>query len=163
MEDQQNFTDVYKIINDPTLKLSIATINAKLNSKINIQFINNNNHKNYNISFNNSRKNKEQTTEENKQKSKINFYNALTIILNDGFSNNISCKIFSNGSLQITGIKHINTIYTICPLIYNILLNDFKESILQPEDFKIYNKDDKFKEHEKLNNICKHNNISNFI
>ena len=24
------------------------------------------------------------------------------------------------------------------------------------EDFKIYNKDDKFKEHEKLNNICKH-------
>ena len=29
------------------------------------------------------------------------------------------------------------------------------------EDFKIYNKDDKFKEHEKLNNICKHNNISN--
>ena len=32
MENQQNFIDSYKIINDETFKLSIATVNAKLNS-----------------------------------------------------------------------------------------------------------------------------------
>jgi len=109
------------------LKLSSVTLHSKINTDIDLNCIveinSSNSSNSFNISYHSSKKNN----------NKGNFYNSLIFRVSYKDSPNISCNIFSNGSIQVSGLKSLNTSNEIIHYIYEILMNYFSEALKDPK------------------------------
>lgn len=56
-------------------------------------------------------------------KKKRNFYNQVTIIVNDGNNNKMNVKLFKNGSIQMTGCKKISSVIWGLSQLFEVLSN----------------------------------------
>jgi len=75
-------------------------------------------------------------TKVSKTKVKTSFYNCLKMSFTFQETNNISCKIFPNGLLHITGSKTIEVAHAIPQLLYQFINNN-QPAIKEPELFQL--------------------------
>jgi hypothetical protein len=161
MEEPEKYHTVLKYIEESKsprtdFKLAIITLYSTFSSRILLNKIIED-PKGFNISFYNSKKSKQRS-------ETTNFYNALILKINYKDSPGVSCNLFSNGAIGITGLKSYDTAYEIIEYIYNLLNTNFSDAILDSNDFKIndvYVGNMKF--YYKLNTIINQEELKDFI
>jgi len=129
------------------LKIVVINVCAVVSSRLDLQTLYDNRHlrdtwsfkykplDKKNVSSEIIVKTKTKTTKIKKDKSESTFYNC--IIIDFKYNNlNISCKVFPNGKLQITGLKTISDAHEIPVLLFNFI-KDVKQTNIYLKDQKI--------------------------
>jgi TATA-box binding protein (TBP) (component of TFIID and TFIIIB) len=108
MESVELFNEVVESV--PGLSVSVITVCANLNSRINIP---------------------------KKDSEKKGFNNCFITKIEYNESTNISVKIFVNGKLQITGCKTIETAHAVPQIMHDTLLSYYPQCIENKETYNV--------------------------